>query len=615
VKEKNLMGNFLKSSSRHNVAMLLLGISVLLIVAGIFVHAKAEVGRRAQVQYHLLPGNGGADTLVVLVHGFAGGRKAIWGVEQAVRQKRPDADLMVIEYDSNILSNGDPCRLAWQMQEEIGRVQAERRSRHILLCGYSLGALLMRKAYVYGWGFVEDAPTGGRQKSTQPVQEWVRHVDRFVLLCGVNRGWSFQNAGPIKRYAEAAKIKMARAIHVAELARSCERGEPFVANLRLQWLEVTRHVAATAKNPTVIQLLGDIDDFVSKEDSRDVTVARDFIWVTVNNTGHADMVQLGDTGTGLERKRKIQQAFGDDGEVEQLRRVNPSFVLDEDRDVKAVVFVLHGIRDMGEWTSRFEAPLQQAYSRKNPDGRSKMFIQRAGYGWFAMGPFLIWADRQKNVRWFMDQVTEATAKFPNLQEIDFIGHSNGTYILASSLKKYATLKVNRVALAGSVIPRDFPWSEFQGRVGQVRNYVGASDWVVGLFPRLFETPIGRFFNEDIGSAGFNGFQDGSIKSMETEFVRGAHGAALQKENIQSIVDFIIDGKKTDSAVLHVESHPGWLEVLSNICWIVWLLLAGVVVAGLWWVGRFAASHSQRRYAPWACRAVYLLLVWLLLNTL
>jgi len=224
----------------------------------------------------------------------------------------------------------------------------------------------------------------------------------------------------------------------------------------------------------------------------------------------------------------------------------------------------------------------------------------------------------------MDQVTELTARFPNMVEMDFIGHSNGTYILANALQRYATLKVNRVVLAGSVVRRDFHWSEFSGRVAAVRNYVGACDWVVGLLPRVFEMPLFDRFNPDIGSAGFNGFEDGFTKDLETKFVKGGHAAALQKENIQSIVDFIVDGKKTDPISLHETSHPGFLEFLSNICWLLWITTGGIVIFGalkapaighlilraLW-----PRTSLTRPVVVWVSLGGYLFLLWFLLQTI
>jgi hypothetical protein len=215
------------------------------------------------------------------------------------------------------------------------------------------------------------------------------------------------------------------------------------------------------KRPRVIQLLGDRDDLVGKDDSRDVTVARDFVWVTVNNTGHFQMCNLDDSLAGQERKRKIQEAFGEEETIDHLKRTNPVLASHTDKEVTTVVFVLHGIRDMGRWTAEFEEPLQTEYLKTRAQS-GKLYVHRAGYGRFGMGPFLFLGRRQKNVRWFMDQVTELTASYPSMEEIHFIGHSNGTYILASALEKYRTLKVKRVVLAGSVIRQDFKWGQFCG---------------------------------------------------------------------------------------------------------------------------------------------------------
>lgn len=176
-----------------------------------------------------------------------------------------------------------------------------------------------------------------------------------------------------------------------------------------------------------------------------------------------------------------------------------------------MVFVLHGIRDMGAWTSEFMHPLQSGFAALHPGTDEKIYVHRAAYGYFSMGSFLLFGDRQKNVRWFMDQVTELRARFPNLKEIHFIGHSNGTEVLTTALATYRTFKVGRVVFAGSVVRRDFEWSRFVGRVGQVRNYVGSADWVVALFPKLFELRGFRFLNPDLGSAGYNGFEDGFVK--------------------------------------------------------------------------------------------------------
>jgi pimeloyl-ACP methyl ester carboxylesterase len=372
--------------------------------------------------------------------------------------------------------------------------------------------------------------------------------------------------------------------------------------------------------PAVVQLLGDKDDVVSTEDSRDVTVARDFIWVKVHNTGHADLIDLKEPVLGLNRKKKLQQALGNDSALEELRRGNFKPPDDRDFDVEVVVFVLHGIRDMGAWTSQFEGPLQQGFQHRNGGSQAKIYIHRARYGYFAMGPFLLWADRQVNVRWFMDQYTELKARFPRLREIHFIGHSNGTYVLASALQKYKTLKMDRVVFAGSVVRIDYPWSDLKGRIRQVRNYVASSDCVVGVFPRLFEFPLFAWINRDIGSAGFNGFIDSFGNALETKFVKGGHPAALEPANIPSIIDFVLDGKKTDIPEILTSSQPTFIDYISRVCWLIWLLLGLVLIAGGWaWVKGLnpllKRAIPQTDLRGTVALGLYFGFIWVLLQTL
>ena len=409
------------------------------------------------------------------------------------------------------------------------------------------------------------------------------------------------------------------------MIRQIEQGGAFVSNLRLQWLGVALS-QKEEERPTVIQLLGDQDKLVDANDSKDVNVSKGFIWVRVSSSGHGNITDLDDTAAGRERRRKIGASFGDSSTIENLRRSSLKLHVAVDEDVEHVVFVLHGIRDMGDWTSGFEVPLQTAYLNKYSDENSKVYIHRAQYGYFGMGPFLLWEDRQKNVRWFMDQVTELKAEYPNLKGINVIAHSNGTYILASALENYAALEVSRAAFAGSVLRRDFPWSKYRGRIGAVRNYVGASDAVVGLLPCVFEKPGFKYINGDLGSAGFNGFTDHFALTNETRFVKGEHSAGLRRENMDSIVQFIVHGQKVDNPDIFVEeaNRSALLEFLSKICWLLWILAFGLVVFGFIKVSNLAVWAMGKRTAKeqiddsrikWGARLVYIDVIYMILNTI
>lgn len=603
-----------------------------LVIASLCVYAKISAAGSADAAITAKMQRGAADTrnLIVLVHGWTLGPEDMKGVAAAALAARPGADVLFIGYASQIFSNASPYRIAAQINARIAKEQEEKHYDDIVLCGFSAGALLIRKAYVYGCGSIADAPEGDGWRDAQGERsEWVGRVKRIVLMAGMNRGASMDEKPEKQSYTvwcvNQTALALAKLSGTGNFARECIRGAPFVANLRLQWL--TTMEDAKAKNllrPDVIQLLGDNDDVVSKDDSRDVAVAKDFIWVPLTNTNHRNIVQLDDSPSGLERRNMAMLAFGDEAAVARLKRQSTRLAVDEDREVETVVFVLHGIRDMGEWTSQFKLPLQEAYARLNPpqpgSPAKKLAVETASYGYFGMGPFLLGTDRQKNVRWFMDKVTEITARYPNMKKLHFIGHSNGTYVLGSALEKYATLKVNHVVLAGSVLRRDFPWQKFAGRVEAVRNYVGADDLVVGLGPKVFEMPGFGLFNRDLGSAGYDGFLDGTSQEC---FIRGGHGAALNEKNIPSIVDFITEKKSTRTDELHMNEHPTGWDYLTHLCWAAWIFAVGLLAAGGKYVPQFITTMLKKRtkwiaehpQLIWGVRGGYVAVIWLILMTI
>ena len=280
-------------------------------------------------------------------------------------------------------------------------------------------------------------------------------------------------------------------------------GAPFVANLRLEWTTWFR--MHPEKTPVVVQLLGDIDDIVSGEDNKDLRAAAgtNFFWLKVRGTGHADIVDFDDTagrtasyaGIGDYRRSKFLLAVkGTPAELEAQTEEQPPGI---DLTVDHIVFVLHGIRDLGEWSADFEEQLR-AIDPGTPTERLKVVPMH--YGHFSMASFLFRPDRQKFVRCLMDQYTETLARYPNAKTIDFFGHSNGTYLLASALQEYESMKIRRIVFAGSVVRRDYDWSRIFARdqVAALRNYVATGDAVVVLFPRFFEPKVMRWLGNDVG---------------------------------------------------------------------------------------------------------------------
>ena len=59
----------------------------------------------------------------------------------------------------------------------------------------------------------------------------------------------------------------------------------------------------------------------------------------------------------------------------------------------------------------------------------------------------------------MDKYAEAKALFPNA-EFSYVGHSNGTYLLARALTDYTCCSFKYVVFAGSVVRTDYNWSKY-----------------------------------------------------------------------------------------------------------------------------------------------------------
>jgi pimeloyl-ACP methyl ester carboxylesterase len=585
------------------------GFGLAILGIGFLLYAKISAGypwKTRRVRVKVEPGKGKGKAPFVMVHAYRGGSWNFAQPKAVVDADRPDADVMLVDFPSHTFSNVDPLEIAAELNDAIDNQMASSPYASITLVGYSMGALLVRKAFVYACNQADDDPLWN---AAAAEKDWAGRVDRVILMAGTNRGWSFTPAPKNLNRTKLVFFKLwrlfSRLTGTARMIRACERGEPFVANLRIQWIRTAReHSAAGRPWPTVVQLLGTVDDVVSDDDNRDVTVSQDFIFVPVRGTGHMSILDFRHPAYGKERADKFRNAIVN-GDLHQLRETYPPIPVGQAPNVERVIFVLHGIRDMAEWTDDLEVSLKEAYTRADGfGGPDRIKVIKSSYGYFAMLPFLLYSDRQRNVRWFMDEYTEVFARYPNAKEIDFVGHSNGTYILASALKRYRTLRVNRVAFAGSVVPRAYDWRSRidAGQVRAVRNYVGSADIVVGIFPHFFELCGSR----EIGSAGFNGFVQDEGKDLEEKFIPGNHGCAIDSRNYKSIVDFLLRGEKTHDPQYYINIQPSWAVFLSRACWLVWIIIVLVVLGLGWWLST----------GPWGwpALAVYTLVVLLILIT-
>src|SRR5271166_3452722 len=240
-----------------------LGLVLVLVGLSIVLYAKlsADYPRKTRlVQVELE--RGGGKELFVLVPGCIFSSRIFDDARKVIRATRADAVLMLVDYPPPTFSNADPFEIAVELSDAINTQVVGSPYASVTLVGYCMGALLARKAFIYGCNQADDDPLWN---SEAPAKDWVERVDRFVLIAGPNRGF---NPAPEKMgRILLLNVKLGQVFNrltgTARLLWSCERGQPFVANLRVQWIRTARERKAKGRHwPSVVQLLGTLDHVV-----------------------------------------------------------------------------------------------------------------------------------------------------------------------------------------------------------------------------------------------------------------------------------------------------------------------------------------------------------------
>lgn len=544
-------------------------------------------------------------TLFAYIHGLERGKH--WPAMR--EQLSGHGDTLMLSYPNPLVSNADPVKVAEKIADELDERFKQKPYDRIVLIGQSMGALIVKRAFL------------NAEASNMP---WTRQVERVVLVAGMNRGWDISGKKPSDMgFFKVTRIWagswIGRMLGIGGLGLSTEAGTPFVANTRIDWLNRMR---SSGKKPVeVVQLLGDIDDLVSQEDNKDLQSIKNgkFAWLKVRGTGHgnianfADKAEAGGLRLGEYRKQKFILATTADFDV--IARENEVQPFEPDRNVKQVVFVVHGIRDLGEWAATFESYFQDQFRAEEYDrpAEDKIKIASIRYGYFGMGPFLFKPIREKYVKWFMDEYTETLARYPNYESVHFVGHSNGTYLMAAALERYSSLRFDRVVFGGSVVRKNYDWDKQLARLPdlQVRNFRAVDDWVVGLFPRFFEPAVPQaIFRNDIGSAGYFGFEQQHKNVKNIPGLTGGHGAFLSQA--KDIAAYVVNGVELPPESDDHKSAGVLGKLVASITeggatwatwFIVWPLIAGLLIVVGWHV--ITAAPEPR--TPMALAYIFLLL--------
>lgn len=411
----------------------------------------------------------------------------------------------------------------------------------IVMVGHSMGGLLVRQAFLIAVG-----ATG----SDDPA-DWGASVRRIVLLASLNRG--IDTDRKIDQRFLARLIPWVYRLfpflpHPTVL--DALKGSSFLANLRINWIRLFLSNEATRRAlprgiPVVVQVLGDTDNLVWRDDSKDVLAFPHGHYLEVPNSDHASLYLLEAAPDPELRYAVLRKAFlGSFPPVTKPRTAAP--------EIRRVIFLLHGIRasNVDNWIRELEARLKK-YDPVHTE------VIHPTYGYFTALRFALPSVRKRNIATFQDWYTEALALYPDA-EFNIIAHSNGTYMLGQALAGIPGMRFKNVVLAGSVLPEDF-WSRSPGiarQIIRVRNDRADRDWPVALLCNAMR----GLHMRDVGTGGFSGFWGAT--TTEVAYYPGGHGEALIPENQDYLVEYVFDQPARWRPDL--PGSPGYFRQLSNL---------------------------------------------------
>ena len=250
-----------------------------------------------------------------------------------------------------------------------------------------------------------------------------------------------------------------------------------------------------------------------------------------------------------------------------------------ERVAKRAVITLHGIRTRGGWQKEVDTPL----------ARHDFVPYTRDYGFFYAWQLALHFMRQRRVEWFHRKYEEVRKETDGLPSI--IAHSFGTYLVAQTLLKYQEVKFDRIVLCGSIIRRDYPWTDILDRGGAKRvlnDYGGKDFWVKAA----------EWFVSDGGPSGALGFEDNAqgrvVHRFRPEF---RHSDYFYESNYEDTWIVFLNGNDPDETRPLPTRAPNWKHRIFLAFVLLALLLA--VFSGYRWYKRkeAAANNHWTRVDP------------------
>ena len=246
--------------------------------------------------------------LIVILHAFTGSPEKMAEVEAAARRAFDSQDIEINcpRLPLSLFSFASPTAIACELVKQIDGLWSEathdgRPFTRVILVGHSVGSLIARKAYVIACGSTAEAPFE-HDVEFDKRSPWAAHVDRIVLLAGMNQGWRVTHHLSIWRaplwwvgslIGQLLEMLTGRLLLILQV----RRGASFITQLRIQWLRMRQRAARESSVPgscLAVQLLGSVDDYVSPRDNIDLVAGGDFVYLDVPYSGHASIIEMQD---------------------------------------------------------------------------------------------------------------------------------------------------------------------------------------------------------------------------------------------------------------------------------------------------------------------------------
>ncbi len=564
---------------------------------------------------------GSGRELAVVLHGPHGSPEDMQGVSKALEERSKDIDILAptLPYGGFFaLVRTTPVeQIVREVVEEIDNALANRERRgdggayeRLILVGYSCGAVIARKIAIVVHGETAGAPFVRDLKGLE--RTWAGSIERIILLAGMSRGWApeiardwFQAAFWTIGSWYCAIVAMLQ-LPVPTLY-AMRQGQPFIVQTRLEWLALTRSDRLAEKRSARAHELSRRGGRFSalggglEPDAKPLTdICRE-----LNLTDQARFLLLAKSASDSHNDLKKIAIAG--------THMADTLPAAPDGRVTDVVFVIHGIRDKGFWTHKIARAVKQQAQRE-----SRVFHSfTRTYGYFAIFPFVVPWVRHWKTCWLMDHYVLMRALYPEAK-FSYIGHSNGTYLLARALLHYPAAKFHHVVFVGSVVRCNYPWSMLlpdksenrPGQVDKILNYVATEDWVVAIFAKAFQTLEALF---DIGSAGYDGFDEHRQQRRhpdlhEAKFIVGTHKAGIREAHWNDIARFIVKGRPPTNDAPR-DAPPEWQAVQPRLLRVTSFGSPALLVVWAILGALFISSLAAIAWAAWLpllyCVAVYL----------